>query len=203
MTSFTEPSYLSPYLQASRKYGAGFGTLLWASPKTQASRFKALLSAIKIDGLAITDVGCGRADFLEYIYNQQIFPRSYAGIEAVEALALAAERKQLANCRIIRGDFVQQPDLLQTQADVLFYSGSLNTMDTPAFYRSIEDGFRAAQKAVVFNFLCSPFLAASSHLTWHPPQEVMDFASRLSPRVKLLDRYMRGDATVVIFKDES
>jgi hypothetical protein len=77
----------------------------------------------------------------------------------------------------------------------------LNTLDTPAFYRSLQAAFDAAKQAVVFNFLCSPFLAAASHLTWHSTDEVMEFARRLSGQVKLYDQYMRGDATVAIFKD--
>lgn len=201
MTSSTEPSYLEPYLAASRKYGAGFGTLLWASPKTQATRFKALLQAIDINGLAVMDVGCGRADLLEYMVNTRRYPKWYVGVEAVEALAFAAERKQLPNCRIVRGDFVQHPLLLNDGADVLLYSGSLNTMDSSAFYASLKAGFDAAGQAVVFNFLCSPFLAGSSHLAWHPIEEVLAFARGLSNQVKLYDHYMRGDATVAIFKD--
>jgi len=197
----SSPSYLEPYLTASRKYGAGFGTLLWASPKTQAIRFKALLQAVDISNLAVMDVGCGRADFLEFMLNTHRYPRSYTGIEAVETLVHAAERKKLPNCKIVHGDFVANPKLLSTSADVLFYSGSLNTMDSKAFFSSIQAGFDAALQAVVFNFLCSPFLAGSSHLAWHSAEEVMEFARGLSNRVKLHDRYMRGDATVAIFKD--
>ena len=74
-------------------------------------------------------------------------------------------------------------------------------MDTPSFYRSLQEGFAAAHQAVVFNFLCSPYLAGASHLTWHSAGEVMEFACGLSGRVQLYDRYMRGDATIAIFKD--
>jgi hypothetical protein len=203
MNASAEPSYLSPYLKASRKFGSGFGTLLWASPKTQAVRFKALLSAVEIDGRSIMDVGCGRADFLEFMLKSGRCPGSYVGVEAVEALAHAAERKNLPRCKIVIGDFVQDPRLLDTRSDILFYSGSLNTMETDDFYRCIAQAYAAAQHAVVFNFLCSAFLAGSSHLSWHPPDEVMAFSRTLSPRATLMDRYMRGDATVIIFKDES
>ena len=41
MSATQTPSYLLPYLTAASKYGSGFGTLLWASPKTQAVRFRA------------------------------------------------------------------------------------------------------------------------------------------------------------------
>jgi hypothetical protein len=201
MISSTEPSYLEPYLAASRKYGAGFGTLLWASPKTQATRFKALLQAVDINGLTVMDVGCGRADLLEYMFKTRRCPRFYIGVEAVETLAFAASRKQLPGCSIILGDFVRDSSLLAAEADVLFYSGSLNTMDTSTFYKSLQDGFEAAGQAIIFNFLCSPFLAGSSHLTWHSAEEVMQFAQRLSGRVKLFDQYMRGDATIAIWKE--
>jgi hypothetical protein len=201
MISSTEPSYLEPYLAASRKYGAGFGTLLWASPKTQATRFKALMGAVDIDGLTVMDVGCGRADLLEFMFKARRCPRSYIGIEAVETLAFAASRKQLPGCSIILGDFVRDPSLLDADADVLFYSGSLNTMDTVAFYQCIQQGFEASNRAIVFNFLCSPFLAGSSHLHWHSAKEVVGFATQLSGRVKVFDKYMRGDATVAIWKE--
>ena len=201
MNASATPSYLEPYLSAARKYGAGFGTLLWASPKTQAVRFKALLHAVDVSNLNVMDVGCGRADFLEYILQTRRIPRSYIGLEAVSELADAAEKKQLPNCRILRGDFVQDPMMLATLADVLFFSGSLNTMDSPSFYGSLQSAFEAAEKVVVFNFLCSPFLAASSHLTWHRPEQVLEFARSLSPRVEYWDKYLRGDATIAIWKE--
>jgi len=196
------PAYLKPYLSASQKYGAGFGSLLWASPKTQTVRFKALLAAIDVHGQAVLDVGCGRADLLEYMLSRGRFPKSYTGIEAVDALAAAAERKRLPNCRIVRGDFVREPELLEVGAEILLYSGSLNTMDRDCFYACLASAFAAATHAVVFNFLSSPFLAASSHLTWHKADDVLHFARGLSRRVGLFDDYLRGDTTVVIRKDQ-
>src|SRR2546423_362515 len=103
------PDYLQPYLNATRRYGAGFGSLLWASPRTQAVRFQTLLRAVDVTDLTVLDVGCGRGDLLVYMLNRGIYPRSYIGLEAVEALAGAAEAKRLPNCRIVRGDFVHDP----------------------------------------------------------------------------------------------
>ena len=200
-TAVAVPSYLEPYQAASRKYGAGFGSLLWASPKTQAVRFKALLQAVPIDGLNVMDVGCGRADLFQYMLATRRYPRSYVGVEGVEALALAAENKHYPNCRIVRGDFVESPSLLDDAADVLLYSGSLNTMDSRLFYACIGAGFVAAKQAMAFNFLCSPLLAGASHLAWHPADEVVDFCRQLCGRIEFSNQYMRGDATIALFKD--
>jgi hypothetical protein len=201
MPATTAPSYLEPYLSASRKYGAGFGTLLWASPKTQAVRFRALLSAVDVHGLTVLDVGCGRADLLEYMMSRARFPRSYIGVEAVDALAAAAEAKHLPNCKIVRGDFVSDPSILSCDADVLLISGTLNTMNSECFYESLRCAIDAARRAVVFNFLSSPYLAGASHLTWHRLEDVLSFCGGLSPSVECQTDYLPGDATVAVWKE--
>ena len=59
--------YLTPYRDAAEEFGAGFGALLWASPKTQRARFEAIRRACSLEGRDILDVGCGRADLLDYL----------------------------------------------------------------------------------------------------------------------------------------
>jgi trans-aconitate methyltransferase len=202
MNTPQSPPYLQPYLDAAKRYGAGFGTLLWASPKTQAARFGALLDAAgDVTGQAVLDVGCGRADFLEFLLHRRIVPMRYVGLEAVNELVVAAENKKLPNARIVRGDFIADPDLMRVGADVIFFSGSLNTLDESAFYRSIAKAFAAAHLAVVFNFLSSPALAATAYLTWHQAETVMSFARTLSPNIERWDRYLKGDTTIAIRKD--
>ena len=200
----TAPPYLKPYLTAARRYGAGFGTLLWASPKTQAVRFEALIRAATghaIRGSRVLDVGCGRADLLDHLRKRDVLPRAYVGIEGVEELAAAAERKGYPNATIVRGDFVRRPELMRAAAaDVVLVSGSLNTMGADDFYRCVTAAYEAAGAALAFNFLDSPTLAASPHLTWHRPADVRAFAATLSKNVGCWDDYLRGDATVVVRK---
>ncbi len=201
MSTATEPpSYLQPYLNAAKRHGAGFGTLLWASPKTQAARFAALLRAVNVDGQKVLDVGCGRADFLEFVERMGIEPAMYVGLEALEELAAAAEAKHLHNCSIIRGDFVRDPSLLDVGADILFFCGSLNTLDDQQFHRAITAGFAAATHCLVFNFLSSPKLAASEYLYWHRMESVLTMSRRLSDNVRVWQDYLDGDATVAISK---
>jgi hypothetical protein len=201
MNSPDSPPYLQPYLDAARKYGAGFGTLLWASPQTQAARFSALLRAVDVTGQIVLDVGCGRADLQQFMLRRGLVARQYIGLEAVEELATAAENKRLANCRIIRGDFVRDSSLMNIGADIVLFSGSLNTLDEPAFYRTLANAIAAAKSMVVFNFLSSPFLAASSYLTWHRPEAVRAFAEQWSSDVRQWDDYLKGDTTIAIGKE--
>ena len=203
-TDADAPPYLKPYLTAARQFGAGFGSLLWASPRTQAVRFDALVRAATGEAIRdrrLLDVGCGRADLLDHLRRRRVVPAAYVGIEAVEDLAAAAERKGAA---VVRGDFVARPDLMATAAaDVVLISGSLNTLDGPAFYRTVRAAFDAAGRAFAFNFLASPRLAGSSHLAWHRPADVRAFAETLSNGVAYWDDYLDGDATILMRKDST
>ena len=193
------PPYLQPYLAAAKRYGAGFGSLLWASPRTQAVRFDALVRAVgggAIRGRRVLDVGCGRADLLDHLRKRDVRPAAYVGIEAVAELADAAQAK---GATVVRGDFVRRPELLTAAAaDVVLISGSLNTVDPAAFDRTVRAAFDAAADAVAFNFLCSTRLAGAPHLSWHEPDRVRAMAATLSPRVAVWDDYLAGDATVLV-----
>ena len=94
--------------RAADKHGAGFRSLLWASPQTQAARFDAIDAIVDLNGKSVLDVGCGRADLLEFLLDRGVRPADYVGIEAVDELADAAEAKRAArsDVRIVRADFV-------------------------------------------------------------------------------------------------
>jgi hypothetical protein len=192
------PSYLSPYLTASQRFGGTFGALLWASADTQAARFAALVRGRSPRRQSVLDVGCGRADFLDFCIARGLTPADYIGIEAVGPLADRAAEKSGAT--IIRADFVKQPAAMFVAADVIYFSGSLNTLDDPLFYATIRRAFDATAHVVVFNFLASPRLAAADYLHWRRADEVMDFARTLSSDAVLINDYLEGDATVAICK---
>lgn len=198
-----EPPYLAPYLRAARDFGGGFQSLLWASPMTQAIRFDALRRIQPLDDRSLLDVGCGRADLLEFLVAKRVRLADYVGIEAVEPLAVAAERKVSAlpvPARIIRADFVREPVRMFAGADVVIFSGSMNTATDDVFYETLRRAYDAAAEALVFNFLASPVLAGTGYLVWRRPDDVLRFARQLSPAVTLRDNYLDGDCTIAIQK---
>lgn len=194
--------YLEPYLRAARQFGAGFSALLWASPKTQRARFDAIRRAYDPEGKTILDAGCGRADYLEFLNARKVHPADYIGLEAVETLAAAAEARAIVNSRIIRGDFVQEPAKLFFGADVIVFSGSLNTVDEETFYETLGRAYDATAEAVVFNFLSSSALAGRAYLTWHHREKVEAFARRTASDVTVLEDYLQGDCTIAMLKRE-
>lgn len=202
MNAEQDPTYLAPYLRVARKHGGAFESLLWASAQTQEARFAAILELEEPTGQTMLDVGCGRADLLDYCIKRGKRPSEYFGLEAVDVLADAAEQKRHTDARILRADFIAQPIKMFICAEIMVISGSLNTLDTRNFYATIRTAFAATAKTVVFNFLCSPMLAAAPYLTWHRPRDVLDFARSLTQNVRTLDDYLPGDMTVSMTKVE-
>ena len=197
--------YLLPYLRAADRHGAEFPSLLWASPQTQSARFDAIERLGGLHGKSVLDVGCGRADLLDFLLDRGVRPADYVGIEAVEELAAAAEgkRRRMGDVRILRADFVREPLRMFVAADVVVFSGSLNTVEDGAFHTTIRRAFEAAAEALVFNFLSSTYLAGADYLRWRRPADVAAFVSELSPDVETLSDYLHGDTTVAVRKRES
>jgi hypothetical protein len=184
-------------------HGAGFGALLWASPDTQAARFDAIRRIVNLSGKSVLDVGCGRADLLEYLHGHGVHPSDYVGLEAIDALANASAAKHLPRATIVLADFVADPGRLLVGADVVILSGSLNTAGDSVFYPTLNRAFKAAGVALVFNFLCSERLAGKNYLHWRAPNDVLRFARGLSKDVRILDDYLPGDMTVRISRSDA
>jgi len=197
------PEYLAPYERAARRHGGGFRSLLWASTDTQAARFDAICRLENPRGRSVLDVGCGRADLLDFCVCRNIALASYVGIEAVQALAAAASGKRHADTRIVTADFVENPEVMLVGAELAVMSGSLNTLDDEIFYASISRAFDATSQALIVNFLCAPELAADDYLFWRRAADVVAFARRMSQSVRVLDDYLHGDCTVAMGKEAS
>jgi SAM-dependent methyltransferase len=202
VSSVEEPAYLQPYARAVRRHGGGdFRALLWASRRTQELRFDALLKQADPTGLAVLDLGCGRADLLDFMIQRGQKPRRYVGVEGVRELADSAVAKNLPDCRILVADFVREPRRLSVaNADVIYCSGALNTIASDDFYRTIRNAFAAAKQSLVFNFLSSNLLAGVSYLHWHKRGDVVKFARSLTPEVDVHEGYIEGDCTICMRK---
>jgi hypothetical protein len=196
----SSPAYLRPYHDAHRRRARGVRAMLYDDAEAQAVRFAALARICPLAGLSVLDVGCGRADFLGFLRARGIAPAHYTGLEALPWLARAARRRGYADCTIVEGDFVRQPALLAQGADVVLFSGSLNLLSSRRFYRTLEQGWAAARRWLVFIFLCSTMEAGAPFLHWHRKRRVLAFARPRAAQVLLDDGYRDGDCTVAMRK---
>jgi SAM-dependent methyltransferase len=197
VNSIDEP-YLAPYHRAVERHGAGFASLLWANQRTQEIRFDAIRRMADPAGKIILDAGCGRADYLAYLIEHQVRPAQYIGIEGVPTLADAAEKIAFGDKKIIRADFVRHSIRLFVGAEIVVFSGSLNTLPNEEFYATIRHAYEAAAETLIFNFLASWNLAGQDYLHWHRKAEVQRFVETFCDDVRLADDYLDGDCTVCL-----
>jgi hypothetical protein len=192
--------YLAPYARARQRKLRGARALLWVGPRDQRIRFEAIARNCPLAGRRILDVGCGPADLLRFLRARSIVPAHYTGLEAQAWLVRLARRRRYPGATIVRGDFVADPGQLAVGADVVLFSGSLNLLPSPQFYRALRDAWAATGEWLVFNFLCTPELANADWLYWHPRAAVLRLARALSADVRVDDAYEPGDCTVVMRK---
>lgn len=192
------PFYLYPYHEARQQGAKGLDALLWTSQAGQQARFDAIARLCPLAGKRIVDAGCGRADLLGRLLELGIVPAHYTGLEMIPATVRAARRKRYERCQIVRADFVREPERLRVGADVVVFSGSLNTLTRPRFYRTLRAAWEAAGQTLVFNFLSSQFWCGEEWLTWHRRQTVLAFCRSLGGEPRFDDSYLEGDCTVAV-----
>jgi SAM-dependent methyltransferase len=194
----TVPFYLFPYQQARLAGVRGFDALLWASRAGQRVRFEAIARSCPLAERRILDAGCGRADLLGHLLENGTVPASYVGLEGIPESVRAARRRRYPRCEIVRADFVLQPEALRAGADVIVFSGSLNTLARPQFYETLRAAWDAAGEWLVFNFLCSRLWCGESWLSWHRVSAVMEFCRDLGGEPRSDTSYLDGDCTVSV-----
>lgn len=194
------PFYLYPYYEARQQGVKGFHALLWSSREGQRVRFDTIARMCPLAEMKILDVGCGRADLLGYLLERGIVPAHYTGLEMIPASVRAARRKKYERCEIVTADFVREPEKLHVGADVVIFSGSLNTLTRPRFYRTLRAAWAATGEWLVFNFLSSRNWCGEDWLTWHRRQTVLAFCKSLGGEPCFDESYLDGDCTVAVRK---
>jgi SAM-dependent methyltransferase len=192
------PFYLYPYHDARRQGAKGFDALLWSNREGQRLRFDAIARSFPLAGMRLLDVGCGRADLLGHLLDRGIVPAHYTGVEIIPATVRAARRKKYERCAIVAADFVREPEKLRVGADVVIFSGSLNTLSPPQFHDTLRAAWEAAGQALVFNFLSSQFWCGEDWLTWYRLPDVLDFCRSLGGEPSFDNGYLHGDCTIAV-----
>jgi len=217
--------YLEPYEKATRELGAGFEAQLWMSRDAQKKRFAVLDELGWFSGRVVADLGCGQGDLAIYLnekyqlheeQGERGFPKSYIGIEGVQAMADHARTRAL-DAGVHRAifecaDFVADeslPDLLVNDArvEVFVFSGSLNTLSMHQA-QAVLDRFwlallAAKRGTLLFNFLSDRHDAdrtpATPPAVRFDPGAMLDWTLERTPLVQLRHEYLKGhDATIVM-----
>jgi uncharacterized protein (DUF1330 family) len=209
------PEYLAPYEEAVERYGASFESLLWRSEEFQGERFRIICEVAQVAGRTVADLGCGRADLLEYLHTHRAGHARYLGIEAIDELADYSRRRVAeagwTEAEIIQADFVGDTTIMERLvrehgAQVLIFSGSLNTLEPRRAAVVLDRAWDAVRTVprgtLVFNFLSTHgrrMTAPMGPARRFNPTPLIKWALRRAPGVIVRHDYLGGhDATIMM-----
>ena len=137
------------YKKAIKRYGISAKGVHWNSEFNQYKRFEILTSFIKdsIKNSSIVDAGCGFGEYYNYLFDNDLKPASYLGIDCEEGMVI------LASKRFLNTQFIIQ-DILKDElidADYYICSGAMNILNKEEIFIFIEKCFAASNKAFIFN----------------------------------------------------
>jgi SAM-dependent methyltransferase len=167
-----------------------------------------MVRMVDLRGRVLVDAGCGLGDLAAYLAEKRIGVGRYVGVDAFAGVVAGARERGLAGAEFVELDFAHRPAefgglIRDAGADVVVFSGSLNTFDQADALAIVGVAFAAARVGVVFNFLS----AASPKVRKDPddparrfdPAAVLAWALGQTPRVRMRSDYLRGhDATVAM-----
>jgi len=169
--------YLIPYLRAAAVHGAGFESLLWASRgRRRHGSTRSLGYGVSGESRCSMWVRSGGfpgvSDRTWHAASRLCWHRGGggAGRRGERRLSRAASARPFSGRLRPRA----APDV--RGADVIVFSGSLNTLPEESFYQTLRLAWDATASGLVFNFLDSPTLAAARYLHWRRPGDVLAFA---------------------------
>jgi SAM-dependent methyltransferase len=191
--------------------------LYWSSAEIQKIRFKQLMKILPEAPLvnqtewSVLDVGCGFADLLNVLNENQYYP-CYFGLD-ISGDMVAAAKCLHPDIKTFKGE-LKDFDWRSNRFDFVFLSGALNeVVETDlegikaysgVYARSvIFEMYRIAKKGVSFNLLDSRHLWTSERvdLQSFEPHSMVNFCSQFADQVELIEGYLENDFTILLTKE--
>jgi len=170
----------------------------WSSTYNQQVRFKVLSGIGNLNNKSVLDFGCGLAEF--YPYLKSIYPKIiYTGMDFIEEYIIK-DRIRFPEVNFILGDSTN----LTQNYDYILTSG--------VFSYKIEQSEKRYKQTI--KHLCSysriafgaNFLLRGKHIdnsvynTWDP-QELLEWAKKISPKVEIINDYLAHDFTLFLYNN--
>ena len=180
------------YKPAISKYGISAKGVHWNSKYTQYKRFEVLTSFIKneIKKSVIVDAGCGFAEYYNYLYDNNLKPKMYIGIDCeVEMINLASKR--FLETKLFVKNILEDEIPM---ADFYICSGAMNILKKEEVFVFIEKCFKNSNTAFIFNFL------KNDPLTKIKVDDIINFCKSLSNAIKIKGYYLDNDISIFLKK---
>lgn len=184
-----------------RRFGFDHRGLGFRNKSSQEKRFEALLALGDFQGRRLLDVGCGFGDLLAWLNARGIEPR-YTGVDICRSM-IERCRKRFAGS----GVRFQIADALtfvtDEPYDYIVASGifGYQAKDTRKRVQpTLERLFDLTRIGLAVNFLSRCAVTRSPGRLYLHPADVLQFALKLTPAVRLEHTYMPNDFTLCLYR---
>jgi len=180
------------YEESIDTYGISAQGVHWNSEFSQYKRFEILTEFIREDihNSTLIDVGCGMAEYYNYLMDEELKPKDYIGIDCEQKMIdIAAKRYPKVNF-ILKNVLENELPI----ADYYICSGAMNILEVNEFYLFILNCYEKCDKGFVFNFL------KKDSYTKVYKEEILTLCHKISNNVKSKDNYLDNDFSIFISK---
>jgi SAM-dependent methyltransferase len=186
------------YANLLRQHGPTPLALDWGGRASQEKRFGVLAAIAPLHGTRVLDVGCGLADFYDFLQRRGI-DVGYTGHD-LNPEAIAQARERYPALRLEAGDLM---DLADSKAfDYVFASGLFYLRQaSPWEYleASVRKLFGLSRRGLAFNSLSTLAPRRDASEFYADPARVLAFCLTLTPHVTLRHDYLPNDFTCYLY----
>lgn len=189
------------YEEHIRRFGYSYRALGFGRRASQEKRFEAALGMGSLHGKRLLDVGCGFGDLLAWLNARGIEP-DYTGIDICKPMIERCRRRFASTgARFMVGDaltFVPADPYDYIVASGIF---GYNAGDTRKRVQpTLERLFDLTHIALSVNFLSRRAPTRSPGRLYLHPADVLQFALKLTPAVRLDHTYLPNDFTLCLYR---
>lgn len=199
-THLDDEKTIAFYQSLLAKHGETYRALDWGSRESQQKRFEVLAGIGVTKGDRILDVGCGLADFNEWLIENRPGVE-YSGIDLTPGMVERAQAR-FPNAKILNKTIFDE-DLTIGPFDYLFASGIfVFRQESPENYlfSTIKMMYCLCIKGLSFNSLSVWAGEKSPNEFYADPVSVINFCKTLSQKIVLRHDYHQADFTIYMYK---
>lgn len=202
MNEYDKQLIVKRYMDRLKKYGVDIKTLASGNIERQLIRFEVFSKIGDLTGHSILDVGCGFADFYQYLKHQGI-KVYYTGIDICPAfIDICKERFPEASFEV---KDIQKDDIGRKFDYVISSQTFNNKLQNDDNEVSIRDVIRKSYEicniAVAIDMLTNHVDFREENLYYYSPEEIFRFCKTLTKRVLLRHDYPLFEFMVCLYKD--
>ncbi|WP_419770900.1 MAG: methyltransferase domain-containing protein [Candidatus Marinarcus sp.] len=187
MPSFDNKKF---YKKSIAQYGISAQGVHWNSKYSQYKRFEILTSFIQkeIALSSIIDVGCGFAEYYNYLKKNACTPKKFIGIDRENAMT-AISRQRFPHLDFHTLNILEDTLL---KSDYYICSGAMNLLNEKEFFHFLTQCYAHSQKGFIFNFL------KNESYNQIKSENVILFCQQLTKTIEIKDNYLDNDISIFL-----